>query len=118
MYGKLLETLKEAAPNLTRVAVVINPEQIPQLGMLRAIEAAAPSLGLKTVSLSVRDSIERSFASFAQQRNGGLIVLPNPVADNNRELIIRTAAHRPARIACGLCVSVLRHEWRSLVLWH
>jgi ABC-type uncharacterized transport system substrate-binding protein len=92
MYGKLLETLKEAAPNLTRVAVVINPEQIPQLGMLRAIEAAAPSLGLKTVSLSVRDSIERSFASFAQQRNGGLIVLPNPVADNNRELIIRTAA--------------------------
>ena len=65
MYGKLLETLKEAAPNLTRVAIVMNPEQIPQVGMSRAIEAAAPSLGLKTVNLSVRGSIEDTFASFA-----------------------------------------------------
>ena len=94
MYGKLLETLKEAAPNLTRVAIVMNPEQIPQVGMSRAIEAAAPSLGLKTVNLSVRGSIEDNFASFAQERDGGLVVLPNPVADNNRELIIRTAARR------------------------
>jgi ABC-type uncharacterized transport system substrate-binding protein len=92
MYGKLLEMLKEAAPHLTRVAVVMNPEQAPQAGMLRAVEAVAPALGVKTSSLSIRDSIERSFASFAQGQNGGLVVLPNPVADGNRELIARTAA--------------------------
>jgi putative tryptophan/tyrosine transport system substrate-binding protein len=98
MYGKLLEALKDAAPNLTRVAVVMNPEQAPQAGMLRAIEAVAPALAMKTSSLSVRNSIERSFASFAQGQNGGLIVLPNPVADVNRELIVRMAArhHLPA----------------------
>jgi putative tryptophan/tyrosine transport system substrate-binding protein len=42
-------------------------------------------------SLSVREPLERSLASFAQERNGGLIVLPNPVVDENRELIARTA---------------------------
>jgi putative ABC transport system substrate-binding protein len=91
MYGKLLEALKEAAPNLTRVAVLMNPEQAPQAGMLRAVEAVASVLVVKASSLSVRDPIERSFASFAQGENGGLIVLPNPVADVNRELIVRTA---------------------------
>jgi putative ABC transport system substrate-binding protein len=91
LYGKLLETPKEVVPALTRVAVVMNPEQPPQAGMLRAIEAVAPGLGVKTSTLSVRDLIERGFASFAQPQNSGLIVLPNPVADANRQLIARTA---------------------------
>jgi ABC-type uncharacterized transport system substrate-binding protein len=79
------------AARLTRVAVVMNPEQAPQAGMLRAVEAVASALGVKTSSLSVRDPIERGFASFAQEQHGGLVVLPNPVADVNRELIVRTA---------------------------
>jgi putative tryptophan/tyrosine transport system substrate-binding protein len=83
--------LKEAVPNLTRVAVIMNPEQAPQAGMMRAIEAAAPTLAVKTSSFSVRDPLERSLASFAQEGNGGLIVLPNPVVDENRELIARMA---------------------------
>jgi putative ABC transport system substrate-binding protein len=87
----LLGILKEAVPNLTRVAVIMNPEQAPQAGMMRAIEAAAPTLAVKTSSFSVRDPLERSLASFAQEGNGGLIVLPNPVVDENRELIARMA---------------------------
>jgi putative ABC transport system substrate-binding protein len=92
MYGKLLGILKEAVPNLTRVAVIMNPEQAPQAGMMRAIEAAAATLAVKTSSFSVRDPLERSLASFAQEGNGGLVVLPNPVVDENRELIARMAA--------------------------
>src|SRR5262249_16447334 len=57
MYGKVLGLLKEAVPNLMRVAVIMNPEQAPQAGMLRAVEAVAPTLGVKTSSLSVRDSL-------------------------------------------------------------
>ena len=94
IYGKLLVILKEAVPNLTRVAVVMNPEQAPQAGMLRAIEAAAPTLGVKTSNFSVRDPLDRSLASFAQEGNGGLIVLPNPVVDESRELIARTAVRQ------------------------
>jgi hypothetical protein len=35
MQGKKLEMLKEIAPQITRVAVLFNLEQIPQAGMLR-----------------------------------------------------------------------------------
>ena len=58
---------------------------------MRAIEAAALTLAMKTSSFSVRDPLERNLASFAQERNGGLIGLPNPVLDENRELIAKTA---------------------------
>src|SRR5262249_28055301 len=47
MQGKRLEMLKEMAPQITRVAVLFNPEQIPQAGMLRAVEAVAPSVGVQ-----------------------------------------------------------------------
>lgn len=90
-YGKLLEFLKEATPDVTRVAVMLNPEQRPQAGMLRAMEAVAPSLSVKLVPISIRDPIEPSLDAFAQEPNGGLIVLPNPVAEENRELIARVA---------------------------
>ena len=45
--------------------------------------------------------IERGVAAFARSANGGLIVLPNPVTDGNRRLIIAMAArHRlPAAYA-------------------
>jgi hypothetical protein len=39
---------------------------------------------------------EHSGGLQGQEGNGGLIVLPNPVADENRELIARTA------VRCGL----------------
>jgi hypothetical protein len=48
VYGKLLGLLKEVVPNLMRVAVIMNPEQVPQAGMMHAIEAAAHTLAVKT----------------------------------------------------------------------
>src|SRR5262245_54166324 len=55
-YGKSLELLKEVAPQVTRVAVIRNPEQKPQEGMWRAIEAAAPSFRVKLVAAGARKS--------------------------------------------------------------
>ena len=46
-YGKLLEVLKEVAPNVTRVAIISNPDQRPQTGMSRAVEVAAPAFGVQ-----------------------------------------------------------------------
>jgi putative tryptophan/tyrosine transport system substrate-binding protein len=94
MYGKLLEVLKEIAPQVTRVAVVLNPDQKPQAGMWRAIEAAAPSFKVQLTAAGVRNAteIERAINAFARETNGGLIVLPNPVNSGNRKLIITMAA--------------------------
>jgi putative ABC transport system substrate-binding protein len=97
MYGKALEILKEIAPHLTCVAVMLNPEQKPQWGMWQAVEAAAPTLRVQLTKIEVRDAaeIERAIDRSARQPNCGLIVLPNPVTQDNRKQIIAMAArHR------------------------
>jgi putative ABC transport system substrate-binding protein len=96
-FGKSLELLKEVAPQVTRVAVIRNPEQKPQEGMWRAIEAVAPSFKVQLTAADARNSaeVEHTVDRFASEPNGGLIVLPNPVTEGNRRLIIAMAArHR------------------------
>src|SRR6266480_4323529 len=41
--GKRLEVLKEVAPDVARVTVILDPRQPAQVGAARAIEAAGPS---------------------------------------------------------------------------
>ena len=89
--------MKEAAPHVTCVAVMLNPEQKPQSGMWQAVEAAAPTLRVQLTKAEVRNAaeIERAIDRFAHEPNCGLIVLPNPVTQGNRKLIIAMAArHR------------------------
>jgi putative tryptophan/tyrosine transport system substrate-binding protein len=96
-FGKLLEVLKEAAPHVTRVAVVLNPDQTPQAGMLRAIEANAPTFKVQVTAAGARNAneLETTVDQFAREPNGGLIVLPNPVTLGNQGLIIELATrHR------------------------
>ncbi len=94
MQGKKLEMLKEVAPRITRVAVLFNPEQIPQAGMLRAVEAVAPSVGVQLTATAVRDAaeIERAIDRFAREPSGGLVVLPSGATIVHRDLIIALAA--------------------------
>lgn len=97
MQGKKLEILKEVAPRVTRVAVLLNPEQIPQAGMWRAIEDVAPTFRVQLTAAAVRDpaEIERAIDIFARESNGGLIVLPSGLTIVQRGLIIALAArHR------------------------
>jgi putative ABC transport system substrate-binding protein len=103
MFGKLLEVLKDVAPQVKRLAVILNPDQVPQLGMWRAIEAAAPSFRVQVTAAGARDAaaLERAIDVSAREPNAGLIVLPSPVTEGNRKLIIAMAArHRlPAAYA-------------------
>jgi putative ABC transport system substrate-binding protein len=92
--GKWLGFLKEIAPQLTRVLIVMNPNNPGSRGLSRSIEALAPSLGIKVVAGSVRDTaaIEPVITAFAREPNGGLIVLPDPVTVVHRDLIVSLAA--------------------------
>jgi ABC-type uncharacterized transport system substrate-binding protein len=97
MFGKLLEVLKEVAPQITRVAVILNPDQAPQAGMWRAVEAAAPSVGVLVTAAAARDAseLERAIDGSARGPDAGLVVLPSPVTEGNRKLVIAMAArHR------------------------
>jgi putative ABC transport system substrate-binding protein len=103
MGGKWLEMLKEVAPGIKRVLVILAPDSSGQLAFLRAIEAAALVFGVQIVtggygvtpdSTDAAD-IERAINNFAQEPNGGLLVLFGGAPLANRDLIIGLAArHR------------------------
>ena len=100
--GKWLELIKQIAPTLTRVAVVLHPETPAHLAMLRAIQAVASPVGVTLTIAGVHNAaeIELALTAFAAEPNGGLIILPHPVTSNHRELLIRLAVdHRLPSIA-------------------
>jgi putative tryptophan/tyrosine transport system substrate-binding protein len=94
--GKWLEVLKELAPKIRNVGFIHSPLAAPNIGFLRAAEAAGPSLGVKVFPLPVNNAadIERTVATFAAEPDGGLIVAPHAVTLGFRELIIGLAARR------------------------
>jgi putative ABC transport system substrate-binding protein len=94
--GKWLGVLKEAAPNLRRVAVLLGSDTPIDHAMLHAAEAVAPSLGVTLNAVDVLDgNIERTITDFASQRDGGLMVLPHRYTLTNRgSLIILAAGQR------------------------
>jgi putative tryptophan/tyrosine transport system substrate-binding protein len=91
--GKWLELLKQAAPGVTRAAVIRDPSQFSGVGELAAIQAIAPSLSVDLSPVDARDApaIEHALTDFARQPNGGLIVPPSGAAERHRELIITFA---------------------------
>ena len=93
MGGKWLEKLREIAPQVQRVGLMMHLEP-PNIGYLKSAEQAAASLKLKLVRLEVNDGseIERAFTAFAGEPQGGLIVAPNVVTFANSNLIVAQAA--------------------------
>jgi putative ABC transport system substrate-binding protein len=89
MGGKWIELLKEIAPNVDRVAVIVHPDEpkVSLAGFLRATESPARSFGVQLTILpdnpkasrSHSDSIaelQNTIDGFARKPNGGLIVFP------------------------------------------
>jgi putative tryptophan/tyrosine transport system substrate-binding protein len=103
--GKWLGLLKEAAPDLVRVAVMFNPERSPQSKFfVQAIEAAGASLGVHVIAAPVRATadIEPALESLARQPNGGLILTSDTFTILRGSLIANLAGryHLPS-IASG-----------------
>jgi putative ABC transport system substrate-binding protein len=96
--GKWLQTIKEVAPALTRVAVVYSAQTAPFADQFLApIEVAGRTFGVAAEATPGADAaaIEQAIGAFARTPNGGLIVLPDVSTANHRDLIIALAArHR------------------------
>jgi putative tryptophan/tyrosine transport system substrate-binding protein len=98
--GKWVDLLKAAAPGLARVAVMFNPDTSPQSKFfMRSVEAAAPSLGVQAIAVSVRATadIEPAVESFARQPNGGLILPTDTFIRLRGKLIADLAARHRCR---------------------
>ena len=97
MGGKWLGVLKEAAPNLSRAAVLFGSNNAANVAFLHAAEAVAPLLGVQVtaVDIDADPEIERAITTFASHPDGGLVVLPHPNTTANRaSIIILAARHR------------------------
>ena len=78
-FGKGLELLKEAIPNLNRVAVLSNPANPAHALAIKNIEVAARALKLELQLLEARgpDEFEAAFASMAKQHAGAVMIVPD-----------------------------------------
>jgi ABC-type uncharacterized transport system substrate-binding protein len=70
--------LKEVAPGLNRVLVIVSFGNAMQASRLRIIEASASTLGVRVLSSAVRDAseIESAIDAIGHEGNAGLIVMP------------------------------------------
>jgi putative ABC transport system substrate-binding protein len=96
--GKWLALLKEAAPAISRVSLLFNPETAPFAeGYRRSAEAAAPTVGITVVSAPCGNAAHNESALNARAREGGggIIGIPDTFINEHRDLIIELAAgHR------------------------
>jgi putative ABC transport system substrate-binding protein len=95
IMGKWLQLLKEIAPQVTRIAVIFNPDTAPYAPLASgAIESAAPSLGMTVTLAPVHDDagIEEAIRAESRESAGGLIILPDAFNEAHRDVIIAAAA--------------------------
>ena len=98
LSGKRLELLKEAAPKILRVGVLLDPnEPVATLG-LKDYQAAARALKLQVQALEVRGSnpdIERTFQTAAKGRSQAIITITNnPLFRNAKPVAELAIKHR------------------------
>ena len=81
IFGKRLELLKEALPNLSRVGILRNPDFAPNRSRLTSMREAALVLGLTLVPVEARglDALEKAFATMVGERAQALVVLGDGV---------------------------------------
>jgi putative ABC transport system substrate-binding protein len=94
--GKWLELLREMEPRLAGVLVVLDPDNPITSGLLKAIEAAAASLGVavRTADARERAKLVQAIEASASQPKSGLIALPAISTTFGRDDIIRVGNDR------------------------
>lgn len=94
IVGKWLQFLKDVSPGVTRALTIINPDNRPRWnGYAAAFDKYGPPLGINPEMAGVQDAneIERAILLFAEQPNGGLVVLPDATTGVHTKLIIALA---------------------------
>jgi putative ABC transport system substrate-binding protein len=81
LVGKQMELLKQAVPNLSRVAVLTRPANPTHLTRSRAAATAAQGLGVKVEPIEARtlSELDQAFAEMRRLRVGGVLVLADPM---------------------------------------
>jgi putative ABC transport system substrate-binding protein len=92
--AKRLELIKEAVPQASRVAVLVNAANDARHAALAALQQAAQTLQLELLPTEVktRDDLAESFETMARQRAQALVVTDDAFLISNAEYISELAA--------------------------
>jgi len=93
---KRLELLKEALPNVSRVAVLWSTGNLTHPAQWRELEAAARVLGVQLHPLEVQNpnELDSIFAAMTRAGAEALITLADPVLWNHRTRVVELTAQR------------------------
>jgi putative tryptophan/tyrosine transport system substrate-binding protein len=98
IVGKWIEMLKDVSPDLSRVALMFNPDTSPYYDVyLRSFERTPRSIAVDVSAAPVRDEaeIEQVIAKLGQEPGSGLIAAPDSFIIVRRDAILRSAkVHR------------------------
>jgi putative tryptophan/tyrosine transport system substrate-binding protein len=94
VVGKQLQLLKQAVPEVSRVAILWNPANPGSAPQLREAESAARALGVRLQAVAARDpqEIDRAFGAMTRERAGALVVLQDAIFSNQHKQIAELAA--------------------------
>jgi putative ABC transport system substrate-binding protein len=95
LVGKLLELLKQAVPDVSRVALLVNANDRAKNERLEAAAVAARALGVQLQVVEARSpaDLDRAFSDMTRARAGALAVLPTPMFSIERRRLVDLAAN-------------------------
>jgi putative ABC transport system substrate-binding protein len=93
LRGKHLELLKDAFPQVARVAVLWDPGNPGSVVSRREFDGPAISLGIQLQSLELRprDDLAQTFAAIERERAQALVVVNSPLVVSRRTRIVELA---------------------------
>jgi ABC-type uncharacterized transport system substrate-binding protein len=93
MAAKWLQLLREVAPAMQNVSMLLDRKFIGFNSLLEEVEKTAPSFGIAPHAAwaSSLDDIERAVETVSKQASPGLIVSPSPINTVNRQRLIKIA---------------------------
>ena len=94
VIGKLLELLKQITPNVSRVALIYNPDNPATRFFKQEFENAARALAVEPVIADIHglDDIARAIEEMAKLPNGGLLFAPDVTVTALRERVVALVA--------------------------
>ena len=94
IIGKMLQTLKEIAPNLSHVAMIYNPDNPAAAFFGQSFKDAAGPLAIQPIIAHVHDlaDIERVIKTSSERLNGGIFFAPDVTIGAHLEQIVAIVA--------------------------
>ncbi len=102
LSAKRVQLLMEAAPHISRLAIVWDPRIVHEVNGFKEAEEITRSLGITLVSFPVKrpDDLDLAFAGMARNGANGVFVFPNSITSNyGRRIADLALKHRLPVIA-------------------